>query len=124
MGTINVIFTAPGRTGSHPSRVMSVAWPPAEDSKPESKRARVENRPAMSFFEEDKVGTIQPHDDALVVTLKIGGYDVKRVMVDQDSGAEIMYPDLYNELGLKPEDLTAFDLPLVSFNGKVVIPRG
>ena len=35
-----------------------------------------------------------------------------------------MYPDLYNELGLKPKDLMAYDLPLVSFNGKVVIPKG
>ena len=72
MGTINVIFAAPGRTGSHPSRVMFVARPPAEDSRPEPKRARVENRPTMSFSEEDKVGTIQPYDDALVITLKIG----------------------------------------------------
>ena len=36
----------------------------------------------MSFSNEDKIGTIQPHDDALVVTLRIRGYDVKRVMVD------------------------------------------
>ena len=42
LGTINVIFAALGRTGSHPSRVMSVAWPPAEDSNSELKRARVE----------------------------------------------------------------------------------
>ena len=73
LGTINVIFAALRRTGSHPSRVMSIARLPVEDLKPESKRARVENRPVMSFFEEDKVGTIQPHDDVLVVTLKIGG---------------------------------------------------
>ena len=73
MGTINVIFAALGRTGSHPSKVISVTRLPTEDLKPESKRARVENRPVMSFSEEDKVGTIQPHDDALVVTLKIGG---------------------------------------------------
>ena len=72
MGTINVIFAAPGRTGSHPSRVMFVARPPTKDSRPEPKRARVENRPTMSFSEEDKVGTIQPYDDALVITLKIG----------------------------------------------------
>ena len=51
---------------------MFVARPPAEDSRPEPKRARVENRPTMSFSEEDKVGTIQPYDDALVITLKIG----------------------------------------------------
>ena len=36
----------------------------------------------LSFSDADKQGTTQPHDDALVVTLRIGGYDVKRVMVD------------------------------------------
>ena len=68
--------------------------------------------------------TIQPHDDGLVIMLRIRGYDVKRVMVDQGSDAEMMYLDLYNGLNLRPEDLTAYDSPLVSFNGKVVIPRG
>ena len=48
----------------------------------------------MGFSNEDKIGTIQPYNDALVITLRIRGYDVKRVMVDQDSAAEIMYPDL------------------------------
>ena len=52
------------------------------------------------------------------------GYDVKRVMVDQDSGVEIMYLDLYRGLNLKPEELTAYDSPLMSFDGKAVIPRG
>jgi len=78
----------------------------------------------LSFSDEDKIGTIQPCDDTLVVTLKIVGYDVKKVMVGQGSGAEIMYPDLYKWLNLKPEDLTAYDSPLVSFDGKVVILRG
>ena len=45
-------------------------------------------------------------------------------MVDQGSGAEIMYPNLYKGLNLRPEDLTAYDSPLVSFDGKVVILRG
>ena len=40
-----------------------------------------------------------------MVTLRIGGYDVKRVMVAQGSGVEIMYPDLYKGLNLRPEDL-------------------
>ena len=77
----------------------------------------------LGFSDEDKIGTIQPHDDALVVTLKIGGYDVKRVLVDQGSAIEIMYPNLYKGLNLKPEDLTAYDSPLVSFEGKMVIPK-
>ena len=79
---------------------------------------------ALSFFDEDMVKIIQPHDDALAVTLKIGGYDVKRVMVDQGNSAEIIYLDLYNGLNLRPEDLTTYDSPLVSFDGKVVILRG
>ena len=75
-------------------------------------------------MDEDKIGTIQPHNNALVVTLKIGRYNVKRVMVDQGSGAKIMYPNLYNGLNLRSENLTAYNSPLVSFNGKVVILRG
>ena len=39
-------------------------------------------QPALSFSDEDKIGTLQPHDDTLVVTLRIDGYDVKRVLVD------------------------------------------
>ena len=35
-----------------------------------------------------------------------------------------MYHDLYKGLNLRPEDLIAYDSPLVSFDGKVVIPRG
>ena len=36
---------------------------------------------------------------------------------------EVMYPDLYKGLKLKPEDLTAYDSPLVSFEGKTVTPK-
>ena len=77
----------------------------------------------MSFSDEDKVGTIQPHDDALVVTLKIGGYDVKRVIVYQGSYVEIIYRNLYRGLNLKLEDLTAYDSPLVSFDWKLVTQK-
>ena len=84
----------------------------------------MEVQPYLSFFDDDKVGTGQPHDDALMVTLRIRGYDVRKVLVDQDSGVEIMYPDLYNGLNLKPEDLVNYDSPLVGFDGKTVIPKG
>ena len=74
----------------------------------------------LGFSNEDKVRTIQPHDDALVITLRIGGYDVKKVLVDQGNAMEVIYPNLYKGLNLKPEDLTAYDSPLVSFEGKIV----
>ena len=89
----------------------------------EPKRAKVLIQPILGFSDEDKVRTIQSHDDALVVTLRIGGYDVRRVLVDQGSTVEIMYPDLYKGLNLKSEDLTAYESPLISFEGKTVIPK-
>ena len=104
--------------------MISVAWPSTEDDNRESKRAKKESPPMLGFSDEDKVGTIQPHDNALVVTLRIGGYDVNKVLVDQGNAMKIMYPDLYKGLGLKPEDLTLYDSPLVSFEGKTVTLRG
>ena len=89
-----------------------------------SKRVKMNVPLVLSFLDEDKLETIQPHDDALVVTLRISGYDVKRVMIDQGSVAEIMYPDLYKGLGLKPENLTTYSSPQVSFEGKMVVPKG
>ena len=35
-----------------------------------------------------------------------------------------MFPDLYKGLNLKLEDLTTYDSPLVSFEGKTVVPKG
>ena len=49
---------------------------------------------------------------------------MKRIMVDQGSAAEIMYPNLYKGLSLRAEDLTPYSSPLVSFEGKVIIPKG
>ncbi|XP_050242264.1 uncharacterized protein LOC126691247 [Quercus robur] len=103
---------------------MSVSWPPTKHGDRESKKAKKIATPILGFSNEDKVGTIQPHDDALVVTLRIGGYDVRRVLVDQGNAMEMMYPELYKGLNLKPEDLTAYDSPLVSFEGKTVTSRG
>ena len=73
LATINVIFAALGRTRSHPSRMMSVARLSADEDGSEPKRARILTQPTLGFSDEDKAGTIQPHDDTLVVTLRIRG---------------------------------------------------
>ena len=49
---------------------------------------------------------------------------MKKVLVDQGSVMEVMYPDLYKGLKLKPEDLIAYDSLLVSFEGKTVTSKG
>ena len=73
LGTLNIIFTAPRRTSYYPSRIMYVALLSAKDSNFEPNRAKVSIQLALNFSDKDKVGTIQPHDDALVITLRIEG---------------------------------------------------
>ncbi|XP_075655233.1 uncharacterized protein LOC142625466 [Castanea sativa] len=70
LGTINVIFAAPGRTGSGLTRVMAVARTLAKESNSRPKRLRGNTPSILGFSEEDKIGTIQPHDDALGAQLK------------------------------------------------------
>jgi len=42
----------------------------------------------IEFGDEDLEGTTQSHDNALIVTARIGGFVIKRVLVDQGSGAK------------------------------------
>ena len=44
--------------------------------------------------------------------------------MDQGSGVEIMYLDLFKGLNINPEDLEKYDSPLVGLDGRTVIPRG
>ena len=55
---------------------MSVSCLSLGDTNQDPKKAKVEWSLVMGFSDEDKIGTIQPHDDALVITLRIGDYDV------------------------------------------------
>nr|XP_023884968.1 uncharacterized protein LOC111997137 [Quercus suber] len=86
LGTINVVFAAPGRTGSLPSKVMSIARSSITDACQNLKRAKVAVQLVIGFSDEDKMGTIQPYVDAL--------------------------------------DLTSYNSPLVSFEGRAVTPKG
>ena len=90
------------------------------DVQPPEKKMKFAQEP-IAFDDDDLEGTIQPHDDALVVTARISGFLVKKVMVDQGSEANVMYLDLFRGLGLRKEDLVKHTSPLVRFDGKVVI---
>ena len=78
----------------------------------------------MSFNEMDTRGVKQPHNDPLVIMLNIEGFNTKRILVDNDSSADIIYLLAFQQLKLDPRRLRSFDSPLVSFNGDRVYPRG
>ena len=80
LGTINVILSRPRGDIRASFKVMSMVGGSDLEAKDQTpKRARVMVPPSLSFFEEDNQGTFQPHDDTLVVIIRIGGYNVSRV---------------------------------------------
>ena len=44
--------------------------------------------------------------------------------MDQGIGAEVKYYDLFKGLGLKMEDLSKYETPLVGFDSWMVVPKG
>ena len=91
--------------------VLAVVPAKSCTSEQPSKKKLKYTREPITFNDDDMEGTIQPHDNALVVTAQINGFIVKRVLIDQGSGAEVMYLDLFRGLGLKNEDLSKYDCP-------------
>ena len=124
LGVIEVIHAVPKGMNAAESRVLVVAST-GECSVNQQPIKKMKSRlEPIAFDEEDLEGMIQPHDDTLVITARISGFLVKRVMVDQGSEADVMYPDLFKGLGLKDQDLTKYDSSLVSFDERIMIPQG
>jgi hypothetical protein len=59
----------------------------------------------IGFSNEDFTGMLQPHTDALVVTLTIGNHNVHRVLVDNGSSTDILYWSEFKKLSLEQEKI-------------------
>ena len=122
LGVMEVIHAASRGTWVSKKRGMLTVVPVENcmDKQPSKKKLKFTREP-ITFNDDDLEGTIQSHDDALVVIVRINEFIVKRVLIDQRSGVEVMYLNLFKGLGLKNEDLSKYDTPLVGFDGRMVI---
>lgn len=71
----------------------------------------------ITFTDEDLLDVVHPHNDALVLTLRIQEYDVRRILIDPGSSSEIMYVELFDKLRLSQTDLRPTSMPLYGFSG-------
>ena len=76
----------------------------------------------MFFFENDARGVKQPHDDLFVIMLTIEGFNIRRILVDNGSSADIIYLSAFQQLKLNLGRLRPFESP-ISFNGDRVYPK-
>uniref|UniRef100_A0A2N9HSY3 RNase H type-1 domain-containing protein n=1 Tax=Fagus sylvatica TaxID=28930 RepID=A0A2N9HSY3_FAGSY len=121
-GQYQASTTAERRPGkaAHLREVFQVS----EGVTPAPKRLRKEMTEEIIFTDRDLEGVQLPHSDALVVTMQIGDYEVKRILIDPGSSAEIMYDSLFKGLGLEHKDLDRKVDPLYGFSGESVMPVG
>ncbi|XP_020249681.1 uncharacterized protein LOC109827133 [Asparagus officinalis] len=78
----------------------------------------------ISFTDDDLQGVEMPHDDPLVITTVINGYQVKRIMVDTGSSVGVLYTSAFNQMGIDKSHLLPCRGPLVGFTSHALIPEG
>lgn len=73
----------------------------------------------IAFTAEDAKGIHHPHNDPLVVEVRMGEFDVERVLVDTGSMVNVLFSQTLEKMGVTPEQikpggrtLTGYDLRL------------
>ncbi|XP_064995328.1 uncharacterized protein LOC135631519 [Musa acuminata AAA Group] len=64
------------------------------------------------------------HDDALVISARVANAQMRRIMVDTGSSADILYFDTFQRLGLARENLNPMCSTLTGFTGDSISPLG
>ena len=67
-----------------------------------SKMPQIDN-PIIEFLEEDVRHLHHPHDDALVISIRVGDYNTHRVLVDNGSSADILYYPAFQQMMIDRE---------------------
>ena len=57
--------------------------------------------PIIGFSEDDARRLHHPYDDALVVSIRVGDYNVHRMLVDNGSSADILYYPAFQQMGIR-----------------------
>ncbi|XP_021717068.1 uncharacterized protein LOC110684934 [Chenopodium quinoa] len=79
----------------------------------------------LMVFGDDKGKKIQrPHDDPLVIHMKVANAKVKKILVDSGSSADIITWKYIEQMRFGRGDLTPLEKPLVGFGGHHVYPLG
>jgi hypothetical protein len=65
-----------------------------------------------------------PHADALVINCSVAGWDLHKVLVDNDSQAGIIFLHAFDRMGISHSLLKPADNPLYGFGGKGTFPVG
>ena len=61
---------------------------------------------------------INPHDDTLVISLRIANCKVKRILVDNGSSTNVMFMSAFKEMNINESNIRHRSIVLVGFSGE------
>ncbi|KAK3028730.1 hypothetical protein RJ639_037753 [Escallonia herrerae] len=111
---INTIFGGPSAGGLSSSSPKAYAQQVNLTQGP-AKRTKAST--SLEFDDANLDGISLPHDDALVITLRIDVFQVKRILVDTESSADIIFEDAFNQMGISDDRVKPISSPLYGFTG-------
>lgn len=79
---------------------------------------------ALTFSDANSAHVSHPHDDALVIALRIGEFNIKRVLINTCTSPDILFYDAFSQDEAVHLILAQVHTPLVGFIGQSIIPKG
>ena len=80
------------------------------------------DKPIIGFSEEDARRLHHPHDNTLIVSIRVGDYNTHWVVVDNRSIVDILYYPAFQQMRIDRERLVPTNTLLVGFEGTRVYP--
>ncbi|KAK3001621.1 hypothetical protein RJ639_020965 [Escallonia herrerae] len=124
VGTINTISGGLAVGGSSGKSRKAYTREVCITSQNPSKKQKIAPVPTISFFDEDLKDVKTSHDDPLVITIKAENFEVKRVLVDNGSFAEILFYNTFRKMNILTDRLQKMDSPLYGFSNHSVVVEG
>ena len=78
----------------------------------------------ITFSDSDLEGCQHPHDDPLVIRAIVANTTVHRVLIDNESSADIIFASAFDKMGIGREKLDPVNTHLRGFSGEKVLPLG
>ncbi|KAL2505536.1 Uncharacterized protein Adt_21157 [Abeliophyllum distichum] len=78
----------------------------------------------FSFSKEDASHVLQPHSDALIITIPVSRVNVHRTLVDDGSSVNVLYLRTFKQMDIDARHVRPFRKPPQGFTGDYVNPKG
>ena len=73
--------------------------------------------PRLEFSDQDLEGVHFPHEDALIVTLRVANYDVRQVLIDNGSAVNVIFLGTLKKMDFDIRRVEPAKMKLIGFSG-------